>query len=80
MIIKALANLIINAISLLLTPLGALNDIFGNFIESTGFIALLRMASFFISPTIITFCVDTLLFWLSAFLLRPLVNFVRNKS
>lgn len=80
MIIKALILLVINAISLLLTPFHFVNDIFGNFIESSGFIALVRFASFFFSPSLMTFCIDTLLFWASAFLIRPLINFIRNKS
>lgn len=80
MIIKLLIQLVINALSLVLSPLHFVNDIFGNFIEGTGFIALFRFGSFFFSPTLLTFCVDTMLFWASAFMLRPLVNFIRNKS
>lgn len=80
MIIKLLLQLVISLVGALLTPLQFVNDIFGNFIENTGFVALMRFASFFFGDTLLTFCIDTLLFWLGAFTIRPLVNFIRNRS
>ena len=80
MIIKAIIQVIITAISTLLSPLHFVNNIFGNILENTGLLALIRLSTFFFTPQLITFAIDTLVFWASAFLLRPLVNFIRNKS
>lgn len=80
MVIKAIILLVLNTLGLILAPLQFVNNVFGNIIENTGVVALIRFACFFFDVTIITFAIDTLLFWFSAFLLRPLVNFIRNKS
>lgn len=80
MILFLLAQLAMDAISILLTPIGFVNNIFGNILNDTGLIALIRLSAFFISPILITFAIDTLVMWFSFFLIRPLINFIRNKS
>lgn len=80
MIIFAIANLVIDIISTILTPIGFVNNIFGNILQNTGLIALIRYSTFIFDSTLITFAIDTLIMWASFFLLRPLVNFIRNKS
>lgn len=80
MIIVGLINLVLNALGIVLTPLQFVNNIFGNILENTGLVALIRYSCFIFDVSIITFAIDTLVFWSSAFLLRPLVNFIRNKA
>lgn len=80
MIIKLIILLVINALSVLLLPLQFVNNIFGNILENTGLVALIRYSTFIFDVSVITFAIDTLVFWSSAFLLRPLVNFIRNRS
>lgn len=80
MILWSIAELVITFIGIILQPIGFVNNIFGNILLDTKLIALIRLSSFFFSPELLTFCIDTLVMWFSFFLIRPLINFIRNKS
>lgn len=80
MIIKLLLDLIIGALSVVLTPFSFVDNLVYNIFEDTKFIALLKVVTFFFSRTTLIALIGTLIFWLSIFTIRPLVNFIRNRS
>lgn len=80
MIIYAFMSALISIIDVILTPITFVNNIFGNIIENTGLVALIRFTCFVFDVELFTFMIDNLLLWFLAFILRPLINFIRNKS
>lgn len=80
MIIKILVQIVIGAIGLLLTPFSFVTNIFSNVFAETKFLSILKACTFFINKEILIFLISTFLFWASIFVIRPLVNFIRNRS
>lgn len=80
MIIKALLTLMIGVVSVLLTPFSLVDTFVYNIFADTKFIALLKVVTFFFNRTTLLFLISSFIFWTSLFIIRPLVNFVRNRG
>lgn len=80
MLVTGIANLIINLISVLLAPFTFVTNIFTNLFEDTRLLQLLKFFTFYFDKVTLIFLINTFIFWTSLFIIRPLVNFIRNRS
>lgn len=80
MIIKLLIEIVLRCVSVLLSPFSFVTNIFANVFADTQFLSLLKVATFFINKEILIFLISTFIFWTSLFIIRPLVNFIRNRG
>lgn len=80
MIIKLLLDLMLSVVGILLTPFSLVDSIVFNVFADSKFIALLKVVTFFFSRTTLIALIGTFIFWTSLFIIRPLVNFVRNRG
>lgn len=80
MIISALLTLMIGVVSVILTPYSLVDNFVYNIFADTKFIALLKVVTFFFSRTTLLFLISSFIFWTSLFIIRPLVNFIRNRG
>lgn len=80
MIIKLLLELMITVLSVILTPFSFVDNFVYNIFADTKFIALLKVTTFFFTRTTLISLIGTFIFWTSIFIIRPLVNFVRNRG
>lgn len=80
MILYNLLNLAISVLALVLAPFSMAANVFGNFLQDTGLIALLRFSTFFFNKSTLIYLITTLIFWFGLFVIKPLVDFIRNRS
>lgn len=80
MLVTGIANLIINLISVLLAPFTFVTSIFTNVFADTKMLQLLKFFTFYFNKLTLIFLINTFIFWTSLFLIKPLIDFIRNRS
>ena len=80
MLFYTIISIIINLIAVVLSPFTMATGFIFNIFSNSGIIATLRVLTFFFSKSTIIFIISTFIFWTSIFIVRPIVNFIRNKG
>lgn len=80
MLLYTFVILIINLIHALLVPFSFTSSFIYNVFEDIGFISLVKVWTLFVQPTTILFFMSTFIFWTSVFVIRPIINIIRNKG